>query len=74
MYLTHSLIKKSRNSEFIKQLTPIKNAKKGPEYNNCILPFIQNEWNIDNARRNTDSLSRMIRRIEALEKTAQPSK
>jgi hypothetical protein len=66
MYLTHELIKKSRNSKFIQQLTPKKEAKKGPEYNSCMLPFIQTGWNIDNARRNTDSLNRMIGRIENL--------
>jgi hypothetical protein len=47
-------------------LTPKKEAKKGPEYNSCMLPFIQTGWNIDNARRNTDSLNRMIGRIEHL--------
>ena len=66
MYLTHELIKKSKNSEYIKQLTPKKNAAKGPEYNSCVLPFIQNTWNIDNARQNSDSLNRMILRIEKL--------
>jgi hypothetical protein len=66
MYLTHELIKKSKNSEYIQQLTPKKNAAKGPEYNSCMLPFIQNAWNIDDARKNSDSLNRMILRIEKL--------
>jgi hypothetical protein len=66
MYLTHELIKKSRQSEFVQQLTPKKGAAKGPEYNSCILPFIQNKWNIDCARKNTDSLNRMIIRLEQL--------
>jgi len=66
MYLTHELIKKSKNSEHIRQLTPKKNAAKGPEYNSCILPFIQNFWNIDDARHNSDSLNRMILRIKEL--------
>jgi len=66
MYLTHELIKKSKNSEYIQQLTPKKNAAKGPEYNSCMLPFIQNIWNIDDARQNSDSLNRMITRIENL--------
>ena len=68
MYLTHELIKKSKNLEYIQQLTPKKNAAKGPEYNSCILPFIQSAWNISNARQNSDSLNRMILRIEELEK------
>jgi len=65
MYLTHVLIKKSKKSEYIQQLSPKKGAAKGPEYNSCILPFIQNAWNIDNARKNSDSLNRMIIRIFA---------
>jgi len=63
-FLTHELIKKSRSSEFIQQLTPKPNASKGPEYNPCILPFIENKWNIDNACKNSDSLNRMITRIK----------
>jgi hypothetical protein len=66
MYLTHELIQKSKNSEFIQQLTPKKGAAKGPEYNSCMLPFIQNVWNIDDARQNSDSLNRMVLRIEKL--------
>jgi hypothetical protein len=65
-YLTHELIKKSKSSEFIEQLTPKKNAAKGPEYNSCILPFIKDTWNIDNARKNSDSLNRMVTRINEL--------
>jgi len=66
MYLTHELIQKSKNSEYIQQLTPKKNAAKGPEYNSCMLPFIQYAWNIDAARRNSDSLNRMILKLEKL--------
>jgi len=63
MFLTHELIKKSRKKELILQLTPKEGASKGPEYNNGILPFIQEKWNIQNARENSDSLSRMISRL-----------
>jgi len=66
MFLTHELIKKSKNLEYIQQLTPKKNAAKGPEYNSCMLPFIHNAWNMDDARLNSDSLNRMILRIETL--------
>lgn len=66
MYFTHELIKKSQNIAFIQQITPKKNAAKGPEYNSCMLPFIQHAWNIDNARQNSDSLNRMIVRVEKL--------
>ncbi len=66
MYLTHELIKKSKDSEYLQQLTPKKNAAKGPEYNSCIVPFVENAWNIENARRNSDSLNRMVLRIKNL--------
>jgi len=66
MYLTHELIQKSKSLEYKQQLTPKKGAAKGPEYNSCMLPFVQNAWNIDNARKNSDSLNRMISRIENL--------
>jgi len=66
MYLTQELIKKSKSPEHVQQLTPKKNAAKGPLYNECMLPFIQNAWNIDNARQNSDSLNRMILRLEKL--------
>jgi hypothetical protein len=64
LFLTTELIKKSKKSEYIQQLTPKKDACKGPEYNSCLLPYICTAWNIDNARRNTDSLNRMIIRIQ----------
>lgn len=67
-FLTHELIKKSGNSGFIRQLTPKDGAAKGPEYNAGILPFIENGWSIDNARNNSDSLDRMIGRIETVSK------
>lgn len=66
MFLTHELIKKSKKKEFIVQLSPKKGAAKGPEYNSAILPFIINEWNIELAIQNSDSLSRMIKRLNDL--------
>ncbi len=66
MYLTHELIKKSKKEDYVLQLTAKKGAVKGPEYNNCMLPFIQQRWDIDVARVNADSLNRMIERIQTL--------
>jgi len=60
------LIQKSCNADYKRQLTPKERAKKGPEYNNCILPFIQDRWNIEAAMQNSNSLNRMIKRILAL--------
>jgi hypothetical protein len=67
-FLTHELIKTSKKSELIKQLTPKQGASKGPEYNTGILPFIQERWNITNACINSDSLTRMVSRIKLLVK------
>jgi len=65
-YLTNELIKKSKSAEYIRQLTPKPGASKGPEYNSCMLPFIENAWDIENACQNSDSLSRMIARVRKL--------
>lgn len=65
-FLTHELILKSKKLELIKQLSPKEGATKGPEYNSCILPFINNIWNIDDACKNSDSLTRMVNRIRIL--------
>ena len=59
-------MKKSGKSEFIQQFTPKAGAAKGPEYNTGILPFIEKKWDIDMARTNSDSLNRMILRVNAL--------
>ena len=66
MYLTTKIIPSSRNQTFIAQMVPSNKAKKGKEYNTPVLPFIEKHWNIDNARRQSDSLNRMILRIEEL--------
>jgi hypothetical protein len=65
-FLTYELVEKIRHTEFKQQLTPKKGATKGPEYNSCLLPFIQNKWDISTARRNANSLDRMIGRIQNL--------
>jgi len=66
MFLTHELIRKSKKKELLQQLMPKVGAVKGPEYNSVILPFIENYWDISQARKNADSLNRMICRIERL--------
>ncbi|MDR1182220.1 MAG: DUF4276 family protein [Bacteroidales bacterium] len=62
-YLTHELVNKMKKKEHRDQLTPKPGAAKGPEYNPCMLPFIDKYWNIERARINSDSLNRMILRI-----------
>jgi len=65
-YMVKEIIPNSRIKEFKDQMIPQNGAKKGREYNSALTPFIINNWNIDNARMNSDSLNRMIYRIEKL--------
>ena len=66
LYMMNVIIPNSTKDEVIKQLKPVNGAKKGPEYNSAIEPFIRKHWNIENAMSNSDSLVKMINRINAL--------
>lgn len=63
LFLVMELIIHSTDSTFIKMMVPKKGASKGPEYNRAILPFIENHWNIEHARTNSESLDRAVKRI-----------
>ena len=65
-YMVNQIIPNSRVKEFKDQMIPQNGAKKGKEYNSALTPFIRKQWDIDNARLNSDSLNRMINRIEKL--------
>jgi len=65
-YMVNEIIPNSRIKEFKDQMIPQNGAKKGKEYNSALTPFIRNHWVIDNARLNSDSLNRMIIRIDKL--------
>ena len=64
--MVNQIIPNSRVKEFKDQMIPQNGAKKGKEYNSALTPFIRKQWDIDNARLNSDSLNRMINRIEKL--------
>ena len=66
LYMMNNIIPKSTKDEVVKQLHSLKGAKKGPEYNSAMEPFIRNHWNIENAMLNSDSLVRMVNRIKIL--------
>ncbi len=66
LYFSKQIIPHSNNRELAAQLTPVKGASKGPEYNSVMVPYILREWDITVARENSDSLSRMINRITSL--------
>lgn len=68
LYFTHTLAPAS-NKQIIREQVGVidpKGPNKGKEYNNAVVPFIQNVWNIDTAMHNSDSLQRMIRRLNNL--------
>lgn len=65
-YLTHYLINYSTKQNLCKQLKPANGSVKGPEYNAAILPFIREQWNIADAMENSDSLTRMVKRLNDL--------
>lgn len=66
LYMVNQIIPHSRKKEFKDQMIPKNGAKKGKEYNTALIPFIRNHWDINNARLNSDSLCRMIKRVDNL--------
>lgn len=70
LFLTHTLAPSSTKKEIRAQVavTNPKGSTKGKEYNNAMVPFIKKTWNIDAAQEHSDSLQRMIRRLEYLAK------
>lgn len=67
LYLMRELAAQSASQEIKRQLTPKKLAKKGPEYNAALLPFIQHQWNIEVAAQQSYSLRKAMAHIERLE-------
>lgn len=66
LYLNTRIIPTSRSAKIKAQMLPEKNACKGKEYNKVIVPFIKENWNVTNAMCNSDSLKRMVQKIQAL--------
>lgn len=65
-FLTHKVIVESNKKDLREQIHAPGKACKGPEYNPALLPFIKNDWNIEEARKNSYSLDGMIKRVSAL--------
>lgn len=63
LFLMHELVKHCKNPTLVEQLSPKKGAKKGPQYNSAMIPFIQDHWNIDVAAQNSFSLKKALQRI-----------
>lgn len=66
LFMMMEIIPKSTDFEIRRRLTPVKGSKKGPEYNSTMIPFISKIWNVDSATQNSDSLMKMIKRIQCL--------
>ena len=64
--LTHEFMSHSTDSELKAQMVATGTASKGKEYNSAILPFIADFWDIDAASKESDSLRRMITRLNNL--------
>lgn len=67
--LTHGLALRSSDTNIRKQIgvNDVNEKCKGNEYNAVIVPFIYEVWNPEVARQNSDSLNRMILRIQQLD-------
>jgi len=65
LFLMMHLANASTNEERKAALMPLRGAKKGPNYNSELLPFIQNEWSPENARQNSYSLNKAIQRLQS---------
>ena len=67
-FLTHQLMHKSTNMERKAQVSVVPQEKncKGKEYNTALIPFIRDHWRPESARLESDSLNRMIIRLELL--------
>ncbi|WP_230458308.1 hypothetical protein [Leptospira weilii] len=64
LYWMRELATRSSDTILREKLIPKVYAKKGPEYNSALLPFIQNIWNIEEAKQNSYSLRRAVERIQ----------
>lgn len=64
-----SLARKCRNTYLKRGIVPTVNstAKQGPYYNDCIIPFVREHWNISLACQHSQSLTRAVRSLATFE-------
>ena len=63
LFMMMKLAQKSADKSLKEKLMPRAGAKKGPQYNSTLLPFVVNYWNIEAAMRNSYSLQKAVARI-----------
>ncbi len=68
LVFTHQLALQSNKDEIRKRIgvSDITGPKKGKEYNDAVVPFVENNWDIQNALTRSDSLQRMVKRLTSL--------
>ena len=61
-----SLVAKCPKRQLKSEMLPVKGgtAKQGPNYNECLIRFVQNHWDVKQAASNANSLKRMLHRLE----------
>ena len=60
-----NLAKKSKNSDIKNNFPPKdKFAKQGPLYNPLLCNFVENEWNVEEAVKKSESLKRAVKALE----------
>lgn len=64
LFVMHQLAAISAKREIREALVPVNRSSKGPQYNSALVPFIENDWDIDAARQNSNSLNRMYSRLQ----------
>ncbi len=64
-----NLIRKSRKREFVQYIVPPKGStrQQGPNYNEPLIRFVRNSWEVDIAKENSNSLKRAVAAIVRFE-------
>jgi hypothetical protein len=64
-----NLATKSRKRELREDIVPIEGstAKQGPDYNGCLISFVEEFWNPYEAMHNSPSLERTIKAVESFQ-------
>ncbi|MCB0429191.1 MAG: hypothetical protein KDD54_03675, partial [Flavobacteriales bacterium] len=63
LYMMRQLVVHSNKTSIREQLTPVDGAKKGPQYNSALIPYIWNQWDIETALQKSYSLRIAIERL-----------
>ena len=59
-----NIARKSRRREIRDDVVPInENAKIGPNYNDCLMNYVYNFWDISRAKKQSESLMRAIQSL-----------